>query len=432
MSQWTERVRNHQVWQQLTSLGPAIDQALARKENVPDALDGLERLRSVLTYCGKRLAANDPFLIHMPPIDGLAKNVERSIAEVNAYITDGNVGHIDNANAHADSILSNLAQLTAPFTQDDITIISESVSSYRKTLEQFLRDASKWRHDQQGEVDALRKKIEEVATELVSARERVSALTSEFQSQFSGSQEGRGREFTDAQAVRQEKFGELIADYNEKLTAQNAEFDRQIESATKNYEEELLKLKNQYEQSANAILDQINVHKAEVEKLVGVIGNLGVTSGYLKTANHARLTLWFWQLITVMALCGVIFVAYAAFIPLVQGGFTWEGFAARVFVSITVGVLAAYSASQADKSYQVERINRKRALELEALGPFLAPLPQEMQDKFRIEVGDRSFGHEERGGVHSTEKSPATLLDALGRSKDARDLLVQLVKAARE
>jgi hypothetical protein len=32
------------------------------------------------------------------------------------------------------------------------------------------------------------------------------------------------------------------------------------------------------------------------------------------------------------------------------------------------------------------------ALELEAIGPFLAPLEKEKQDEFRLKIGDRSFG----------------------------------------
>jgi FtsZ-binding cell division protein ZapB len=431
MSQWTERVRDHQVWNQLTALGPAIDEAIAREGNDPTVVDGLERLRSVLAFSGKRMAAIDPFLVHLTPVDGVASYLEKALIEVQAYNADGNAGHIKNANAHADLVLSNLAQLNSLITQDDLTVISEAAAAYRATLEKYLKDASTLRQLLQGEVDTLRTKLNELTTELSAERQRVSSLTSEFQSQFSTAQEARGREFTDAQTTRQDKFGALIADYNEKLTEQNADFERQKEAAIQNHAEELDNLKNQYEESAKSILNEINNHKAQVEKLVGVIGNLGVTSGYLKTANHARRTLWFWQLLTVGALGGVIVVAYKAFVPLVQGEFTWESFAARVFLSLTVGVLAAYSANQADKFLEIERRNRKLALELEALGPYLAPLPQQLQDKFRVDIGDRSFGHQDASLGHRADKSPATLVDALQKSKDLREFVVNIIKASR-
>jgi hypothetical protein len=99
-----------------------------------------------------------------------------------------------------------------------------------------------------------------------------------------------------------------------------------------------------------------------------------------------------------------------------------------VFISFTVGILAAYAASQADKYQKAERRAEKLALELEALGPFLAPLPQEKQEAFRLTIGDRSFGLDDGHAAH--EKSPATLADLIG-SKELRNLIVDIVKAAK-
>jgi hypothetical protein len=49
--------------------------------------------------------------------------------------------------------------------------------------------------------------------------------------------------------------------------------------------------------------------KKHVEKLVGVIRNLGVTSGYLRVANQARLALWGWQASTLIALVTLSWLA---------------------------------------------------------------------------------------------------------------------------
>jgi hypothetical protein len=91
-------------------------------------------------------------------------------------------------------------------------------------------------------------------------------------------------------------------------------------------------------------------------------------------------------------------------------------------------VLAAYAAFQADKFFEIERRNRKVALELEAIGPYLAPLPQEMQDKFRIDIGDRSFGREELGIGSRATKSPASVIDVVLKSKDSREFFRQILQ----
>src|SRR5260370_27407931 len=62
MSQWTDRIQNHGVWQQMKDLGAAIDNGAAREGASVAAIEGLERLRAVLTFAGRRLAGGNPQL----------------------------------------------------------------------------------------------------------------------------------------------------------------------------------------------------------------------------------------------------------------------------------------------------------------------------------------------------------------------------------
>ncbi len=429
MSQWADRIRNHPVWEQLSALGPAIDQAVAREGGIdPQSADSLERLRTVLTFTGKRLAATDPFTTTPGALDAIVTALRSAVTEIQTFASDGNTNHLNTANTHADSALINLAQVCTPFTSEDLGVLNQALLSYRSTFEKQLTEAANVNAQFVSERDALRTKLTELGNEIAAERQRLSQLTSDHQGQFSAAQEVRNREYTEAQTARQDKFASTLSDYVQRLTEQNADFTRQKENAFKQYQDDVDSLKKNYAESGKALLDEIEQHKQKVEKLVGVIGNLGVTSGYLRTANYARRSLWFWQGLTVLSMAPVIIVAYVAFIPVIKGTFTWESFAARVFLCVTMGVLAAYSAFQADKFFEIERRNRKMALELEAIGPYLAPLPQEMQDKFRIDIGDRSFGREEAGLGKKADKSPASVIDVLMKSKDSREFLRDLIK----
>ena len=110
----------------------------------------------------------------------------------------------------------------------------------------------------------------------------------------------------------------------------------------------------------------------------------------------------------------------------VGGHFNWGGFAARALLLLSLGVIAAYSGTQADKLFGEERRNRKLALELEAIGPYLAPLPVEEQNKFRLQIGELSFGRDTESHVH--RKSPASVIDLL-KSKESRELLQLIIEA---
>lgn len=127
----------------------------------------------------------------------------------------------------------------------------------------------------------------------------------------------------------------------------------------------------------------------------------------------------------------VIAFTWVAFLPLTQGTFSWQSFAGRVVLSLAVGVLAAYAAAQGDRYLEIERRNRKLALELEAIGPYLAPLPVDKQEAFRLQLGERTFGREEAGVGRKAAKSPASVMDILMKSKEFREFVAEIVKAAR-
>jgi hypothetical protein len=248
-------------------------------------------------------------------------------------------------------------------------------------------------------------------------------LVTEYQGQFSSGQDARSKEFALAVATQQTGYNAVITDYSKKLADQDADFTKQRIEFVQASKEDLGKLVDEYEVKAQGILEEVHEKQKHVEKLVGVIGNLGVTSGYLRTANQAKYSMWFWQGMTVSAIITLTVIAYRTLGLLEDksGHFIWGEFAARALILGSLGVLAAYSGSQADKLFADEKKNRKLALELEAIGPYLAPLPIDEQNKFRLQIGERSFGQDHDREL-LTPKSPATLAHLL-KSKEVRDFL---------
>lgn len=486
MSQWNDRIRNHAVWAALDSLGPAIDQASARAGIDADSVDSLERLRAVLRFCGQRLAASDPFLSDSRPLDKIQNALSIATTEIQVYVSDGNVAHLATANVQADDILSKLSEVLAPSSNDELTVISESISAYRTALEKHLKEVLASHQAIKVLAETNSESLTALSADISAEKQKVSTIITDFQTQFTSDQTARTADFTAAQTERQagytakveefqasfvaaqaerqekytsiaaenqtlfttaeqarakehaeahqdrqDKFGALLVDYTKTLGEQNALFMEQREKAVKDSADVLRELKAKHEVAAQKILDAIEMRKKEVEKLVGVIGNLGVTSGYLKVSNQARLAMYFWQGLTVISLGALIYFAYLiAFTPHVPDAVFVQGLATRIFLSITVGVFAAYAAKQADKASIVERKNRKLALELEAVGPYIAPLPPEMQNKFRADLGERSFGVPEgevQKGIDNNP-SPVTALDLL-KSKEGKDLIAEIVKA---
>lgn len=508
MSQWIERIRGHRVWGLLESVGPAIDVALERDSLSAEAIDSLERLRSVLAFAGKRLAAADPVLVLPPVVEALANALTTLKNHVDTFAANGDVAQLNAANGQADGVLTHLVAILGPATADDLTIISEAASAYRATLEKHLKDALATQQMLVEKSQANEAKIAALETAVTAEQQRLASLittqqsefsktqdkrasdfsvaqneqlskfttaSAEFQTQFSADQNSRKTAFSEFQRLASEKVTALLADYTAQLSEHGKAYVEKERASAEIHKNNLQELQDSYSKTATEILEQIETKKKNVESLVGVIGNLGVTSGYLKVANHARWMLYVWQTITVLALGCLIFVAaLVAFpseksvvydtnpqVPMVpnaqpatppvnkgkdvaskvpdavkpeaMGGSSsadsdfYHGLASRIFLALTFGIFAGYAGRQASHFMEIEKKNRKLALELEALGPFIEPLKQEDRDKFRVQVGDRSFGVPDHEIGNKKEDDPVTAL-ALMKSKEVQEFLTNLVK----
>jgi hypothetical protein len=351
--------------------------------------------------------------------------------------------------------------LSAP---DEFGALIESAVAFRRDLQERLVKATQEENETRTKSDELQATLAELATSIEREKEQLSAIvvdyqrqfseaqdkrgqeftalaqnvqqevtrvTTEYQSQFSTGQDSRQKEFSEALKATERVFKDAVALNETRLSEQNNALTNDRAELLKAAGEKNDKLHKEYAETALAILQQIEADKVRVEKLVGVIGNLGVTSGYLRAANHARYSMWMWQAVTVLTMIALSVMAYRTLYLLGEGSgpFNWGGFAGRVVFLASLGVIAAYAGTQADKLYAAEKRSRRLALELEAIGPYLAPLPVEDQNKFRIQIGERSFGQEE--AVTATgEKSPATIL-ALLSSKEGKQLLEFLVDIAK-
>jgi hypothetical protein len=96
-----------------------------------------------------------------------------------------------------------------------------------------------------------------------------------------------------------------------------------------------------------------------------------------------------------------------------------------------IAALAAYAAAQADKQMSIETKNRRLELELAAIGPYLAPLPEPDQHAFRLALGNRTFGVESLSDKPTSvdQSSPASAIEAIIKSPSIRDWIVEIVKS---
>ena len=70
----------------MNALGPMIDSVLRLDDIDPGAVESIERLRSVLALCGKRLGGSDPLTVAPSSLDSIAGALESQKTEVEIFL----------------------------------------------------------------------------------------------------------------------------------------------------------------------------------------------------------------------------------------------------------------------------------------------------------------------------------------------------------
>lgn len=423
MSQWSDRISNHPVWSMLNEFGPIIDQAISIHGRDPEIEAGLLRLKTLLTFIGKRLNAADPILIPTESLDQIFASFERAMPALAELMSEGDPGQLLTANSELDAALTAIGGICVPLTSDEVGALKDSADEYRRSMQQnsesavetvadLLRDVSaaraelanlriemessgtQFRSETTNELNALR-------TQVAAEKARADAVIVEYQSQFSSSQEKRQSDF----GVMIESWRADFAEHQTSLKSDREEL--QSHSATE----------------ADKILREMNERRSEIERLVGIIGNLGMTSGFQKAAATALITTRVWNGVTVVAIVGLIaWFSWMHSSPTSIENLQWPALLFRIVVTLPFGVLAAYAAKQADKYLNIHRLNQKLELELQAVGPYLAPLPETEQNSFRLALAKKIFGRNEMHPHRRGDKSPATIFDILA-SDELREIV---------
>lgn len=435
----TDRITTHQLWATQQTLRSTLDELLALDSLPPDTVEPITRADTVARFVASKLAALDPLLVPLQPLNDLNNQINSANNELRSYLTNKNPGHLTNTTTYLDAALVATAQLLPITSSNEAEALREAVTSIRRAAGQHLRYLDEELKPLTATIANLTTRAAQVENELSTTRQQLTNLTAGFQEQFSQAQELRRtehtnkiKELTDANATEQQRLSETVDDLITKLDDEHAGLTAKQTARAQTYEQELTAAFQQatatITKTTQATVATIEDQRMQAERLLGVIGDTAVTSGYQKTANEARILARVWQVLTVLAMGFLIWIAYNAFLPIVKGTFSWEGFAGRVFVTLTVGVLAAYCARQGDKQSETERANRRLELELQSIGPYLLPLSPERQEELRALIAERTFGHHQ---LAASEPSPASVIDLLLKSKEFQELLTTVVKATK-
>lgn len=136
MSRWTEQFNAHAFQATWRALQTALEKVTVDDETIITSVSEIARLKKVASYLDEMIQSIDPELVPMTTWDSFHAQSTPCLQQINLYINNRNIGHITQANAHADNLLTYLRPYVVA-TGDVAQVFQTANKGYTKTIEDY-------------------------------------------------------------------------------------------------------------------------------------------------------------------------------------------------------------------------------------------------------------------------------------------------------
>jgi hypothetical protein len=411
---WDEQINSHPLHQSLKVIDEAIAEAISRANGDADVVVNLQRAKRVSGFVASRIVQADSFLLSLSTLTAIQQQLDAATSACRSYTTDQDTAHIERVGKAIDATVPLAGAIPVISTRADVRNLGADFGAFRRAVETGM---THWK----SEAGKLSQQLSEMTAvgsslkaEIESQKGLLSQAITQYQATFTQAEQARQSQFLATQQARADEADKAASTRREQLLALLEEHRTAFVSLLDQAAAQLKQAQGESIDQASEHISKINNMRVEAEGLLGVIGNTGVVGGFNRVANQEQRTARVWAALAVAAFIGLIVTACVAFLPSLKGQFTWGAFAGRVYVSLTFGLLAAFSAYQSEQHFAVERRARKLETELASLGPFIADLTVEERQAKKSALVDRIFGQQDLEKSEGPERvTTGTLKDVL-------------------
>ncbi|MBD9530622.1 hypothetical protein IB233_03110 [Comamonas sp. CMM01] len=129
----------------------------------------------------------------------------------------------------------------------------------------------------------------------------------------------------------------------------------------------------------------------EVDNILGVISGTAVASGYHENSVSERIMADWLRYASLFCMLVITILLTYTFWETTQDTFSWEKSAFRILAAVFLSAPAAYLARESSKHRHQQYAHLQTSLDLKAVSPYVASLPEEIQHKIKAEVASRVF-----------------------------------------
>lgn len=382
----SENFTNHTAFVKLEQLHQVLISDTA-KEKIQQVAD-LAFFDAAYKYIADRLKLTLPILVQESELNALSNEVDAAMVQINAFLGNNNAGHLSNAVNNINSVFNRIRNFPFPLSKGDFDF-SKAVANFQQAAQtgyenlkninaKLLQDLTAI----QANLDTKKVQLQEIEQKLAAKEIEIQNVLSRYNTEFEAL---KTKANTDIDAEKK-KFNDNI-DADRKLYKE--QFDAEQESNKKNFEEQ----KKQFEKQSNELISNLNTKLAEANKIVNIIGNVGVTGNYQKIANEHKknANLFRWIAFGFMAIMSGLLIW--SIIELGNKDFNLYKSLVRILAAAVLTYPAVYAARESTKHRKLETQNRNLELELASINPFIELLPEDKKQTIKEGLTNKYFGN---------------------------------------
>ena len=138
MSRWIENFKNHAFQREWKKLKEQSENLTANDETVATAVEEIARLKKVIAFLDELLEAVDAELVPLNIWKQFNDQIIACLNQINTYIQNKDIGHINNANGNLDNLLSYLKPYVVN-SKGSAVAAGRAYNEYSKAINDHLR-----------------------------------------------------------------------------------------------------------------------------------------------------------------------------------------------------------------------------------------------------------------------------------------------------
>ena len=401
MSAYTDKIEKHVIHTELENVKNEISIISKTLTPPPAEADALARISMIITNFSIALNSCDKNLIAIAWLNDSNSNLVNIKSYLANYKSTKNAAYIvSNAVSQLDALLNTTVKLNCVKSKSSFRGLTDVINEYTNVLSANTKASNEKVVTLTADVDSLRKQIEaneqstqKNLTELINTinaeKKRLDGFGNSYQTQMNNDQ----KEFASMLATLKESFATTQEERKKEFVSEIDNIQTKVDEINQNAIEQSNSIKQSNEQLIKDYETRFANYEDQVKNIVGIINTNVFSHKYKDVADDAHTRATIWHRITVGLMITTALFAFYALILTVNNTTNWIVLVAKIFTTTTLVTSAAYTARQASKQEKVERYARQIEMELVAIDPFIASLPEAQQAIIKEDLSKKLFGN---------------------------------------